>query len=123
MAAIKYVETGTLLFSLLLGWDDLLHAQKSRTIGVLSGSSPKAADTLTKVFRRQLQELGYTEGRNVIFQYQHANGELGKLPELAASLVNNKVDVIVAHPPTREIFFASQLSARVLLAGGNRLPD
>ena len=99
MAAIKYVETGTLLFSLLLGWDDLLHAQKSRTIGVLSGSSPKASDSLTKVFRRQLQELGYIEGRDVVFQYQHANGELGKLPELAASLVNNKVDVIVAHAP------------------------
>jgi putative tryptophan/tyrosine transport system substrate-binding protein len=42
-----------------------------------------------------LQDLGWTAGRNVQFEYWYAKGQLRQLPEFARQLVNNKMDVIV----------------------------
>lgn len=53
-----------------------------------------------EMFRRELREglrqLGYTEGRDVVFEFRSADGRLDRLPELAAELVRLDVDVIVA---------------------------
>jgi hypothetical protein len=49
-----------------------------------------------EAFRQGLQELGYVEGRNIVIAYRYAEGRFDRLPELAAELVNLKVDVIVA---------------------------
>jgi putative ABC transport system substrate-binding protein len=45
--------------------------------------------------RAGLQELGWTEGRNITLELRFANGELDKLPALAAELVARQLDVIV----------------------------
>ena len=51
-------------------------------------------------FQRGLRELGYVEGRNIHIEYRFAEGDFGRLPELAAELVALHVDVIVtASPP------------------------
>ena len=47
-------------------------------------------------FRQGLRDLGYVEGQNIRFQFRSAQGQLSRLPELAAELVGLKVDVIVA---------------------------
>lgn len=47
------------------------------------------------VVRQVLRELGYVEGKNVIFEYRYAEGKLSRLPGLAADLVRLNVDVIV----------------------------
>ena len=47
-------------------------------------------------FRRALQELGYVDGRTVVFEYRDAEGKLERLPALASDLVQSKVDVIFA---------------------------
>jgi ABC-type uncharacterized transport system substrate-binding protein len=51
-------------------------------------------------FKKELQEglraLGYVEGQNIAFEFRSAEGNLDRLPELAAALVRLKVDVIVA---------------------------
>src|SRR5215831_7173314 len=39
------------------------------------------------VVQQRLQELGYTEGKNLIFDYRSAEGQSERLPELAAELV------------------------------------
>ena len=45
-----------------------------------------------------LRELGYIVGQNVVIEYRSAAWNRELLPELAAELVNLKVDVIVAVP-------------------------
>jgi ABC-type uncharacterized transport system substrate-binding protein len=45
-----------------------------------------------------LKELGYVAGRNIIIEYRSAAWNRELLPDLAAELVNLKVDVIVAVP-------------------------
>ncbi len=47
-------------------------------------------------FRQGMRELGYVEGRNLVIEWRSAEGNMERLPGLAAELVNLKVDVIVA---------------------------
>ena len=46
-------------------------------------------------FRERMKELGYTEGKNVVYEYRSAEGQLDRLPQLAAELVNLPVKVMV----------------------------
>jgi putative ABC transport system substrate-binding protein len=49
--------------------------------------------------RQSLRELGYIEGRNVIFEARDTQGEPERLGRLASELVQRKVDVILATYP------------------------
>ena len=49
-----------------------------------------------KAFLRGLHELGYIEGQNITVQQEYAEWNADRLRELAAKLVDAKVDVIVA---------------------------
>ena len=44
--------------------------------------------------RQALRDLGYIEGKNIVFEYRHADNKLERLPALADELVRLKVDVI-----------------------------
>jgi len=56
------------------------------------------ADTAPRfnVFRQALRDLGYIEGQTVVIESRWAEGQIERLPGLAAELVKLKVDVIVA---------------------------
>jgi putative tryptophan/tyrosine transport system substrate-binding protein len=64
------------------------------TIGVLVRGAP-GWQRFWESFREALRQLGYIEGKNVRFEFRSDQGEIGRLPELAAELVRLKVDVIV----------------------------
>jgi putative ABC transport system substrate-binding protein len=54
----------------------------------------------TEAFRQGLRELGYVEGRTIVIEWRSAEGQLDRLPSLAAELVRLKVDVIVTGGPS-----------------------
>jgi len=63
------------------------HAQqptKIPRIGYLIGSSLSNNSARIEAFRQGLRELGYVEGKNIIIEWRSAEGELNRLPALAA---------------------------------------
>src|SRR5262244_4483675 len=64
-------------------------------IGMLSTATPRVAP-FYKAFERRLRELGYVEGQNLAIDFRNAEGQLDRLPGLAAELVRLNVNVIIA---------------------------
>ena len=74
-----------------------VRAQQSLpTVGYFSAGAPEAAAYLAAAFRRGLAEVGYIEGKTVTIEYRWAYNDYSKLPEMAAELINRRVDVIVS---------------------------
>jgi putative ABC transport system substrate-binding protein len=67
-------------------------------IGYLDGSSPSARTTLLAALKDGLRNLGYAPNHYVI-DSRYAEGYDDRLPELAADLVGDKPDVILAVGP------------------------
>jgi putative ABC transport system substrate-binding protein len=70
-------------------------AGKVWRIGSLSPASSGQSDNL-KAFMQGLNDLGYVDGKNIQFERRVADGNLDRLPALAAELVRANVDVILA---------------------------
>src|SRR5215813_10953318 len=96
-------------FITLLGaaaaWPLAARAQQSgkiARIGYLSTANPRSAPNFA-AFEQRLRELGYVEGQNIVIEYRNAEGEIDRLPDLAADLVLLDVNVIVtaSDPATR----------------------
>ena len=88
-----------LLIVVVLGWGGFAEAQQPKKvprIGFLRQSSANVLWTQLEAFRQGLRERGYFEGQNIAIDYRYAEGEIDRLPALAAELVRLKVDVIVA---------------------------
>ena len=87
-------------FITLLGsaaaWPLAARAQsKVRRIGALTLGIADAESFRTEL-REELRKSGYVEGRNILFEFRSAEEKIDRLPALAAELVADKVDVIVA---------------------------
>ena len=63
-----------------------------RRIGHLDSGTIAPA---TEAFRAGLRELGYVEGQDLLIEYRSAEGNIERLPALAAELVGLPVEVIV----------------------------
>jgi len=70
-------------------------AAKAYRVGFFLGASGKSVATLFDAFSGGMHDLGYVEGRNVVYERRYADGHMDRLPEIAAELVRLKVDVIV----------------------------
>ena len=93
-----------LAFITLLGSANFQPAQAQQIgnvprIGYLGGASLSAIPERIEAFRQGLRELGYVEGKNIVIEFRWAEGQLARIPGLAADLVHRKVDVIVTAGP------------------------
>jgi putative ABC transport system substrate-binding protein len=69
--------------------------KKVPRIGLLVPSSASSDSTGRAAFLQGLRDLGYVDGKNIAIEYRYTEGELDRLPDLAAELVRLNVDVIV----------------------------
>lgn len=81
-------------------------------IGVLAVPSAANYASRTDALRAGLRDFGYVEGKNTHIEFRSAEGKFDRLPELAAELVREKVDVIVT-AGTPAIRAAKQATATV----------
>jgi putative tryptophan/tyrosine transport system substrate-binding protein len=89
-------------FIVLLGgaaaaWPLAARAQQPRKVwrlGVLQPGAPP--EPLLETIKDGLRDLGYMEGRDIVFEVRWAEGKHDRLAGLAAELVGLKVDVIYA---------------------------
>src|SRR5258706_2085380 len=75
---------------------DAQPAAKVYRIGFLTLAAAESAAEPFRALSEGLRDLGYIEGRNIIFERRYADGTLERLPDLAAEQVRLRVDVIVA---------------------------
>ena len=88
------------LLGAAFGWPGVTRAQQPdgvRRLGLLLPyvQSDPQAQARVSAFTAALQERGWTDGRNVRLEFRYTQGQPARLPELAAELVQSKVDVIL----------------------------
>jgi putative tryptophan/tyrosine transport system substrate-binding protein len=71
-------------------------AERVYRVGLLTIASREQSLHLIKAFEEGLRKLGYRVGENVDIEYRSVNGEMERLPPLAADLVRLGVDIIIA---------------------------
>ncbi|MFM9968111.1 MAG: ABC transporter substrate-binding protein [Burkholderiales bacterium] len=84
-----------------------------RRIGILHGGTPVSNREMQDVFVRRMNELGYTEGKNLVIEARWAEGRLERLPVLVAELLDKKVELI---------FAPSGVAAQAAQKSGTRTP-
>jgi putative ABC transport system substrate-binding protein len=112
------------LLALTLVSIDLAQAQqqpKIAKIGWLSTRPVSRSGGGSDVIRRELHELGYAEGKNIVFENRSTEGNLDRLPALAAGLVGLKADVLLAYstPAARALKNATKTIPIVFVSAGD----
>ena len=82
-------------------------------IGFLTNGTVNSTKGQLDAFVRGLNELGYFEGRNIIFESRFAEGKLDRLPALVAEMLAQKIDVIYA---------PSGIAAQAAKKSGTKIP-
>jgi putative tryptophan/tyrosine transport system substrate-binding protein len=108
----------TMLSGAAAAWPLAARAQQQgeriRRIGVLMGypeGDPQAQANVTAL-RQGLQDLGWTEGRNVLIDYRWAGGDPDKARAFAKELIGMTPDVIV--PSTNQVTRILQQETRTI---------
>ena len=95
---------------------DLQQPASQRHIGVLLGTSlPEEKEP--QAFLQGLRDAGYVEGRDVVVEWRSAKGDEDRLPQLAADLIQRKVDVIVVQSmPAAQVVKRATSTIPIVLA-------
>ena len=115
---------GLALSALLLALSFTAEAQQAKKvprIGVLASTTPSSMKDTLDPFRQRLHELGYVEGKNIVFEYRWGEGNADRFPILAAELVRLKVDVILAN--STPIAMAAKKATTTILIVVTNLSD
>jgi ABC-type uncharacterized transport system substrate-binding protein len=91
----------TFLGSAVAGWPTLVRAQQSksfRRIGILVPfkKDDEEWQRVLAAFKQRLVDLGWVDGRNVVFDYKFTGGNAGRIRAAAAELAKTEPDVVFA---------------------------
>ena len=113
----------TLLGGAAAAWPLAVHAQQPAmpVVGVLAVAAPEANAIRLNAFREGLRTAGYIEGQNVKIEYRWAEAHTGRLPELAAGLVRDRVAVLVAAGGTPSAVAAKAATREIPIVFGTIL--
>jgi ABC-type uncharacterized transport system substrate-binding protein len=85
-----------ILSAVILTTTDAADAQQQAKVPKIGWLGARSASAPAReVFMRELHSLGYTEGKNIAFEYRYAEGKLDRLPALVDELVRLNVDVLL----------------------------
>jgi putative tryptophan/tyrosine transport system substrate-binding protein len=99
---MKRREFITLLGGAATAWPLVVRAQQReqvRQLGILTGFAERDPESQQWIaaLKQGLDKFGWTAGRNLKFNIHYSDGDLSRLPGLAAELVANAPDVVVVH--------------------------
>src|SRR5438874_10611736 len=113
-----------LAFGGAAAWPFAARAQQE-SLALIGFLNAGAATTLKReidAFRDGLRNLDHVEGRDVRFEYRFANGDLEKLPVLAAELVRLNPNVIVSSPVPANLAIAKATSTLPIVTASGADP-
>ena len=102
---------------------------KPARIAVLASGTPESHGYLVDAFRAAMRDLGYAEGRDVLYEVRWAEGYVERLPKLAAELARGHPDIVVTATAaaTRAAMDAAPAAAILMAYGsdpvGNKLDE
>jgi putative tryptophan/tyrosine transport system substrate-binding protein len=111
-----------------VAWPFAAHAQqaeRTRRLGILMPlreSDPQSQARLA-AFSQTLRQIGWVEGKTIVFEKRFSDGDPVRLPALAAELVQANVDVIVtqAAEPIEALHHATATIPIVMASAGDAL--
>src|SRR5262249_39515127 len=109
----------TLVGGAAAAWPLAARAQQAvPVIGILAVAAPEANAIRLRAFREGLRTAGYVEGQNVKIESRWAEAHTGRLPELAAGLVRDRVTVLVAAGGTASAVAAKAATREIPIVFG-----
>jgi putative ABC transport system substrate-binding protein len=80
-------------------------------LGALAGPNPE--HTLTRLILHELRDLGYVEGRNLIFDRRSAEGDPGRYPQILGEVIRPNTDAIIL-PANKALIEATRAATRTI---------
>jgi putative tryptophan/tyrosine transport system substrate-binding protein len=92
---IENLKLGLLVGAMLFALCVSAHARQQPKIPKIGWLRSNGSGSSLDLFKREIRELGYLEGKNIAFEHRSAERKLDRLPALADELVSLKVNVLL----------------------------